>query len=37
MVHRFVPDSELPEMVRSGAVADATSLAALSLFRMHQA
>jgi hypothetical protein len=36
MVHRFVPDPELPSMVRAGAVADATSLAALSLFRIHE-
>jgi len=35
MVHRFVEDAELHAMIRSGAVADATSLAALSLFRIH--
>ena len=36
MVHSFVTDAELLEMVRSGAVADATSLAALSLLRLEQ-
>ncbi len=37
MVHRFVTDEELPEMVRCGDIADATSLAALSLMDFRRA
>lgn len=32
MIHRFVPDSEILEMARTGALADSTSLAALALY-----
>jgi 8-oxo-dGTP pyrophosphatase MutT (NUDIX family) len=37
MVHRFVADDELGRMIRSGAVVDAPSLAALTLYRLQQA
>jgi 8-oxo-dGTP pyrophosphatase MutT (NUDIX family) len=36
MTHRFVTDLELYEMIKSGDVVDAPSLAALSLYQLHQ-
>lgn len=35
MIHRFVTDIELRQMVKSGQVVDAPSLAALSLYHLH--
>lgn len=37
MVHRFFPDPEFVEMIRTGRLVDAPSLAALSLYREHAA
>ncbi len=36
MVHRFVPDAELQDMIRSADIVDAASLAALTLFHLDK-
>jgi hypothetical protein len=35
MIHRRVLDAEIPAMIASGAIVDAPSLAALTLFTLH--
>ncbi|GAB4058186.1 NUDIX domain-containing protein [Catellatospora paridis] len=37
MVHRACTDAEISEMIRSGQIVDAPSLAALTLYRLHSA
>lgn len=37
MVHRACTDTEISEMIRSGQIVDAPSLAALTLYRLHAA
>lgn len=37
MVHRLVPEDELADMVRNGAIVDAATIAALTLLRLHRA
>jgi 8-oxo-dGTP pyrophosphatase MutT (NUDIX family) len=36
MRHRFVPDDEVITMLRGGAITDAPSVAALTLFQLHE-
>jgi len=35
MIHRAITDTEITEMIRTGQIVDAPSLAALTLYRLH--
>ena len=37
MIHRFVTDAELQDLIRRGEVVDAASLSAFTLFHLHKA